>query len=471
MNVVVVGSFTIIDIHVDGGGGDAPHAPGEGDADDKTRKAKAERSLKQELVGEHRVAKMGAAWVEDSVEVGNVITFPTGQDDVPFNVIQFLAVQERLVLPPTYKDVPNKKVWNIQPFAISRPDLLGDDPQKVDIFKSGEPTNLDFLHVLAVGGVDRLQVRKWELADSDVVGCDQIHSPAQLQPRTALTAPGVPVLSLIDALSEWVGVSRKITHHRRSGRLYDDRELYGKRNYLQAVLASTWLFSHGQESFNSARPQAYYVAILGRPGKVDEKLSGKECRQLIALADGDPVLTPTLDIKAPKPKSRAALMDISGDEGAAPAPPKAKRSRVDEVEGDECDVPSTPSSTSSSKTNCSGDESDAKARSISGDSDSSGSDSDKDAPHIPRRIDGRLVVLEEHEDRKDRGLRISCPVHGHTCRGYRSIFKDVDKHGRYAATFFLGAWLRKAKEMPMQTHRKYKPNSAAIREYIQSLPR
>ena len=68
----------------------------------------------------------------------------------------------------------------------------------------------------------------------------------------------------------------------------------------------------------------------------------------------------------------------------------------------------------------------------------------------PRQIEGRLVVLEEYEDKEDRGLRISCPVYGHKCRAYRSIFKDVDKYGRYAATFFLGAWLKNNGDISLQ---------------------
>ena len=58
---------------------------------------------------------------------------------------------------------------------------------------------------------------------SDWEGCDQLEAPCPLVPLTPLKNAGVPILSLMDALSdEHVDVTHKVTHSIRSGKIFDN---------------------------------------------------------------------------------------------------------------------------------------------------------------------------------------------------------------------------------------------------------
>ena len=406
-------------------------------------------------------ARMVADWVEDCVGSSDYILLPTPQSPETFSIFQLLNIQPKIELVPTFRDHGSKQqLWNVQPVQVLHQDILPLNAQSMETFILGEPTRFDFLQYVSDQNPLRDQFKIYETRTSDFEGGLTAHTPRNLVPIANLNSPKVSVLALTDALEalDYVGVARKVSHWPKGGKFFDSRNLHGQRKYLQCVLSSTWVFSKGQKQFDSGRSQAYYAAVLTHPGEVDPKSSAKQCRELLALGDSALALPP------PPPKAvaaiRPALLDIDGDEGATalPAKPSAPLP-VGDVDHDEGDVKSTSSSSPS------GSSSRSSARSISGDSASI------DEPNVPKLILGQRVRVEAHQRTGDRGIRVTCPVHGARCRSFRSLTVDLERYGPNAATLFLSAWIKAATDggMNFDDHRRHRPSHADVKRFIVSL--
>ena len=81
-----------------------------------------------------------------------------------------------------------------------------------------------------------------------------------------------------------------------------------------------------------------------------------------------------------------------------------------------------------------------------------------------KRIKGRKDAKYSYADR----IAVECCMHDN-CRTSRSLALDVAVHGPRAAEFFLGAWLRRAPDMPRDKHFGYRPLRAEVRAYAESL--
>ena len=382
--------------------------------------------------------------------------------------MQFLNVQKKIVLLPTYRgDTSRTHLWNVQPHSIYKVEELASNFSQADAFLFGDPQTFHVFKFLSEVKPDRTLLRQWETDLSDIDGCISLTCGKALVPRTPLQDAKVPILALTDALEDasFVPVGRSVDHYPRQGKFFDNRNVESKRCYLQAVLARDWLFNRGQQMFASTRPQAYYLAILRKPGEVAATLSGKACLQMLKDA-GKPQAS--LALPAPQPasnKRKLALADIEGDDGEEP-PKVSTRSALMDIEPDEGSQSSSSNSSysgsrSSSESNSSGSHHSSKVgSSIDGDYD--------DEPEVPRRIEGRKTRVEIHKNSGDRGIRITCGLHGHSCRKFRSLTLQTERYGKFTATYFLGAWLRTA-EREGANHGKYKPTDAEIKAYIQSL--
>ena len=255
---------------------------------------------------------------------------------------------------------------------------------------------------------------------------------------------------------------RKVSHWRRGGKFFDNRNLGAKRSYLQCVLSSEWLFTHGQLQFDSGRPGFYYAAILKQPGGVDAKAKLKDVRAILDLEDKLPTLP---SLPPPTVATPLAVKDIIiGDEGEDNDRPRVKRRALAIEDREEAvDEKSTTSSSSSGSDGPSGSR--KSDTSITGDSVSD------DGAYVPNYIVGQRVRVETHTRRgvSDKGLRICCPVHGNKCRSFKSLAKDRGRYGPNAAAMFLSAWCDAAKDLTYEEHRSHRPPHTAIKAYIQSL--
>jgi hypothetical protein len=415
-------------------------------------------------------AKLVASWLEDCIEPNTHITIPTPGGEYPFQCMQFLSAQSSIKVLPSFRgDGDTMRCWNVQPFTVFQHQMgrvLEENPSTFDAFSFSVPASFNLFKYIAEVNPNRCNFLQWDTQLSDIQGCIELHSSSNLVPRSALQSAKVSVLALKDALEDqlYVAVNRTVDHYNRQGKFFDASNLQSRRCYLQCVLASTWLYANGQKQFPSNRPQAYYLAIMRKPGQVDVKLSAKECLAIVAGADGP---QPMLSLPAPvnPSKRQLALADIDGDEGdQPPAPKRAARLTIMDIDGDEGpdDAKSSCSSSTSNSRSSSGSSSDG-SHSIDGDF------GDDDRPNVPKRICGRRTRLETHIRSGDQGLRITCGVHGHTCRKFRSIEKDRSLYGNNACEYFLATWLSLADTMPDGTHGKHTPTHAEIKAYILSL--
>jgi hypothetical protein len=96
-------------------------------------------------------------------------------------------------------------------------------------------------------------------------------------------------------------------------------------------------------------------------------------------------------------------------------------------------------------------------------------DADPFDGNIPFEIEGRPSHEEKHKHTGDRGIRVTCGLHGPSCRKFRSLNRDVGKYGPRAAFCFLGAWLQKSGTMDGHKKKQNDPSTAEVRAYIQQL--
>ena len=422
---------------------DSDSAP-DPDGDSAVKVPKARRGCDTELQDQlHTVSvdvKLTADWIEDCVEKSTYITFPSGVEGVPFQCVQFLNVQKKIILLPSFRgDSSHTHLWNVQPFGTWH-GTVHAAPKSIDVFVNGEPLSFNVHKYIAEVQPSRVDFREWDCGVSDSAGWILMHSGRQLVPRSSLQSATVPILALTDALDaqDFICVARSVDHYPRQGKLYDGRKLQGKRCYLQAVMASAWLWANGQKQFSSTRPQSYYLAILRKPGEVGAKLSGKECLAILSAADG-----PNRALPLPPPTSASkrplALADIDGDEGdVQPAAKRVATLALMDVDGDVGDDNHTDgASRDSSSTSPSSLAATASSSSGSsgGSHDIDGDDGGVDRPHVPKFILGRRTRVEVHRSSGDRGMRVTCPTHGHVCRRFRSLEKDCELYGAFGRSF------------------------------------
>ena len=96
-------------------------------------------------------------------------------------------------------------------------------------------------------------------------------------------------------------------------------------------------------------------------------------------------------------------------------------------------------------------------------------DGDSDSPQSYTGlayIEGVRIVVETHASQRDIGARVVCPVHGSTCRAFRSFKMWEEHHGKYAAIQFLGCWIKAASTMDVRRHRKHRPTRQQVNRYI-----
>jgi hypothetical protein len=384
---------------------------------------------------------------------------PTPGSDIKFQIVQLLNIQAKIVLVPTYSNKDSsKKYWNVQPMTTWNAHLKTTASQELDAFLTGEPAKFDFIQYLVEQQPQRTEMRLWKVGVSDYKDMVNLHSPYALVPMTPLQSPKASVLSLTDALDniDFIAVAQKVSHWKKGGHFYDARDVQSKRTYLQAVLMCDFLYQHGQHQFDSGRSQAYYAAIMRKPGCVDAKATAKQCRDLLALEDGEaPPVLPALPLPS-RPK-RPAVLDIDGDEGDDGAPPPKRPALTDAaIDGDEGDAKSS----SSSSSDTSGESGKASSCSVCGDS------SGDDGPEIPSTILGQRARLEVKAS-GDRGIRITCPTHGGRCRSFRSLSKDMGRYGPRSAEIFLKTWITAATErgMAFDDHKSHRPNKEEVKSY------
>ena len=450
----------------DGGGDDAPHPDASEAAEKPSKGAEVDSGsdLLNELDKERKDVALVAHWINDCVPISSFATLPTPGDDSPIRVIQFLNLQERIKLLPSFRGRdPHARVWNVQAFGVHRADLITASSTILDVFPIHVPFVFDFMAFLSKFKSPRSAFKLWETATSDLGGLTALVSPRELVPTSPLSSPRVPILALCDTLdTSHIGVERRVTHAPRSGKFYDCRFASLKRGYLQAVLADQKLWEKGCTQFQSGMAECYYLALVKSPATVVPNQKAEVYKNMIKGVEGESAL---LALPAPTVASKRALAltdGIDGDDGQPPLKKSLALKDVDvTVDGDEGDA-KPPSSSSSDS-----DSSDSKKSSVDGDgSSSSGSGSSWDV-RIPKFIEGMLVLMESHGD--DPGIRVGCKFHGAGCRKYRSLSR-CDRYGERSAHFFLGAWMLKGADLPKSEHKKKscKPTDAEIKAYIKS---
>ena len=410
---------------------------------------------------------MKSEWLVDSIAKSEYVSLPTPQSESKYQIVQLLNIQSKIVLVPTFrnKQTMSKPVWNVQPMTLMRLDETNQT--SIEVFADGEPASFDPIQYLSDQLPDRMDFKIWDTKVSDYEGCITLHNVRTPVPRSPLTSSRASVLALQDALErqEYIGVARKISHWQRAGKFFDIRALESKRTYLQAVLSCQWLYAHGQKQFDSGRPAAYYDAIMKRPGKIDAKATGKQCKELMDQLEkgNESVALPALPAPtAPTKKRLLAVDDIDGDDGGGPAAKRQPPPIDDGIDPDEGDVKSTSSSSSSSSNSRS-----SKTPSKSRDGGSVDGDS-SDGPEIPEIILGQTVTKERHRS-GDEGLRVHCPIHWRACREFASLRKYTERYGPDAAQIILATWITLGRDMDKAKHSKHRPTGAEVKTYIQSL--
>ena len=411
-----------------------------------------------------------------SLQVGAVVSLPTMLEDGEPTalIVQVLHVEVRNKLVETYVgegEMPelysiSAQVWEQWRPTSSSPIELGES---IDCFMYGEPCKLDILRLIGTDPSARTQMQKWSVRESDVEGCMCFHSPERLQPTAALQDASTPVLCLMDALAagSWVGESRLVTHTPQSGLAFDNRNLAGRRPYLQSVLASSDLFGKGVACFRSDNPLSFYLLLLKVQRDIPEGRPAAWYREVLRKSASSP--TESLEsLLALPPAPQGALQRL-------PRPPApiadAAGSSDDEVVGGgspagyvealSAGVPEQDVVVAAHA--APGELCAAEAAGV-----------DADAPPYPPVIEGSPVrLVKGRQDLRwsyrDR-LSVPCnnPDHrAHGCAKTRSLDLDQHIYGPRAAHFFLGAWLRLS-NLPVAEHRKRRPTVAEIKLYAES---
>ena len=134
----------------------------------------------------------------------------------------------------------------------------------MDIFLLCEPCKIDLLAFMDANVDGRWNVYRWDRGPSDVEGCDCLSNPTAVVPSVkSMNSPKIPALCLLDRLrdGEWVGESTIAHHGPEAARVYDDRNMAGKRAYLRCLLAAEEMYAAGI-TFSSGMQISYYMLLL-----------------------------------------------------------------------------------------------------------------------------------------------------------------------------------------------------------------
>lgn len=271
-----------------------------------------------------------------------------------------------------------------------------------------------------------------------------------LRPRAPLSDAKIP---------GYEGVVRKTHTGPGCEKEYDCRSILGKRTYLQCVLAWPALERAGVPGFDSGRSSSYHALILKTKKLPPANISAKECKRLLATAEGDELEVAMLDREAPLLPLQRPLAD---------APPPLAIAGLEQMVGDD-DANSPIPAGLPGDAGVAGEPRDMLADVVGGD-DAGPPDAEGGwqggVPHETMgqrvmRVQGRRDQAWSYYDRLS--VRCKNPLHP-------ACVKDPqpgDGQSR-PAEFFLGAWLS-ASDMPADRHKRYAPSRADVRAYTASL--
>ena len=412
------------------------------------------------------------------------IKSPQPDDDVPLRCFQILSKATKLVAIETYRNVQDDEVfWLVQPFDILWGDKLPATPKELNAFMSCESLRMDILQFLGDPIENRGEVKLWNTSESDIESCALWREPRDVEYKGSLMQSTTPVLALLDKLraEHFTAVYKAFTHHKRSGKYFDARDLPSKRCYLQCCLVSSSLYEKGVQTFVSGKSEAFYKLLLSNPLKATGDLTAQACRLLLKNVDASsiPRLEPSTSV------ARGVDVD-SGDDHADVSVGKFIRGRpkkavakkkalaamgvdVDSGSGNVSNGSRTGASSSSSSSSRTPTFDTSASNKCSVDADSGSDSSNSDDDDYPRRVEGAKIRRETHKSKKSKGLRVSCTRHGASCRRFRALDKWVETFGPQAPVLYLGAWLAKLSDgdVSEKEHKAYNPSVTQVRAYIE----
>ena len=400
-----------------------------GDDAPKGRRSKAEQA--RHLFRQWLCAALPPATVFSVAQVGDI--------EEPLALYMVLEQPRRLITVEAYDHKKHlaSVMWNLQKLEVWRVADLPLEPGHLEAFYLADSCRQDILDIIGPEFAGRERCKVWQPVPSDLDGCKAFSSPAPLRTEVKLSSDRVPLLTLIEEVraQAFAPVPRLVERKEGMVKVHDQRE--PSRTYLQAVLASSWLWANGAVFFLSKKPAAYYNVLLADP-KAD--LAGKtaaECGNMLKTMK-------RCDIEALEhiPAARPAAVvagDVDGDDGAdmplPDMPPPAAEAAIAAADDD------------------------ALPEAVDGDAI---------APW-PTHVCGAKIVREDRVTPTGlytEGVRISCPYHGRPCNKYRSRHLRQDREGRLAAVFFLGAWCKGADVRSAQEHQRWNPSIAEVHEFM-----
>ena len=158
-------------------------------------------------------------------------------------------------------------MFNLLPLELWHTELVKLDESSLDCVIISDAIECDLLKMLGGYPEARRGIKVWKRGCSDIDTYCNSSEGRQAVPLSDASSPTHPVLGLLDLLDlkGYMCVQRRTTHTRRSVFFFDKHFQYVKQ-YLQCVLASAWIFSHGQDLFESRMPISYYNCLLKCPG-------------------------------------------------------------------------------------------------------------------------------------------------------------------------------------------------------------
>ena len=283
-------------------------------------------------------------WMEKAVQPYDIISIENREAGEPPYLLQVLELARKIIRVKTYKDDEESSCsWRVQMFDIWRAGEVVSFQEELSAFPVSIARRFDPLDCMGTDAAARSRCRVWKQVESDLEGCLQLVKPEALKVNVALKDSNVPVLCLLDEMAAqgWIPAHSKQRHALGAGKVFDMR--HPSVPYLQAVLASAYLWAHGAKEFHSQRSGAFYKLLLMDPAGDHEALTAKECDSKMEDLEGKDI--PALAGASSMPLALAALDDdVDGDEGAValvaleePLPLLAVEDDVDEqsIDGDE----------------------------------------------------------------------------------------------------------------------------------------
>ena len=413
-------------------GADGPSGPGHG--------GERERVLEGPLLDASALYRttLLREWLEIAIKPADIVSVQRQDDKEPIVAFQILELSRRIIVVKTYdQHESSAHLWNVQQLEIWRGPGYQREPLELETFTVESTGRVDFLDWMGSAWANRERCRLWKPKVSDLEGCRCYDSPRKLQVELPLSSPRVPVLTLLDALTEkeYVGVMRKHEHMPGGASIFDARR--PSRAYLQVVLASEWLFAQGTVVFMSQKSKSYYCLLLKDPTADAEGMSVAECATKVKDLEGLDVRIDVLEAGHVGAVAVPAAPPLPAPPLLPPALPLL----------DEGVVPAD----------------EAAEEAIDGDGD--------DDDIWPAFVLGARVVSEDRATPGgvwNEGLRVTCPTHGPGCRKFRSKHLRQEVDGRKAALYYLGAWVRGAEGRSAKEHAAFNPRVGEIHAFMAS---